>query len=416
MKILVIDDELGLRHTLSLILAEEGHDVSVAPTGLAGLAAAELDSPDLVLCDVRMPEMDGFEFLDRYKASGGRALVIMMSAYGDDDATVEAIRRGAYDFIAKPFRADQVMLVVRKAIEREGLRHQVEQLTDAITVLRGPSELVGRSAAIRQVITLANKVAPHPSTVLVTGESGTGKELVARLVHSASLRANGSFVAVNCGAIPEALLESELFGHVRGAFTGASTERRGLFEEASGGTLFLDEIGELPQPLQVKLLRALQEGEVRPVGDNQSRRHSRSHAALRHDVQAPAGLADGECVAGSDEADDGVPMAGQRARAGECRGTRSGACRGQGNRRRPSPAGRAGTGRAVILRARARRPLGEATHGGAGAVAHRARARENGRQSNARGEAARSLASSAVVQDSGLWDWPVIAIRYSLFA
>ena len=287
MKILVIDDELGLRHTLSVILAEEGHDVTVASTGVAGLAAAELDPPDLVLCDVRMPEMDGFEFLDGYKSSGGRALVIMMSAYGDDDATVEAIRRGAYDFIVKPFRADQVILVVRKAIEREGLRHQVEQLTDALTILRGPGELVGRSAAIRQVITLANKVAPHPSTVLVTGESGTGKELVARLVHSASPRANGSFVAVNCGAIPEALLESELFGHVQGAFTGASTERRGLFEEASGGTLFLDEIGELPQPLQVKLLRALQEGEVRPVGDNQSRNVDvRLVAATSRDLEA----------------------------------------------------------------------------------------------------------------------------------
>ena len=271
MKILVIDDELGLRHTLSLILGEEGHDVSVAPNGAVGLTAAENDPPDLVLCDVRMPEMDGFAFLDSYKASGGRALVIMMSAYGDDDATVEAIRRGAYDFIAKPFRADQVILVVRKAIEREGLRHQVERLCDELSVLRGPREIVGRSAAIRQVITLASKVARHPSTVLVTGESGTGKELIARLVHTASPRAAGSFVAVNCGAIPEALLESELFGHVRGAFTGASNERRGLFEEADGGTLFLDEIGELPPTLQVKLLRALQEGEVRPVGDNQSR-------------------------------------------------------------------------------------------------------------------------------------------------
>src|SRR5262245_26017460 len=287
MKILVIDDELGLRQTLSLILADEGHDVAVAPNGAAGLVAAEQDPPDLVLCDVRMPEMDGFGFLDRYTSSGGRALVIMMSAYGDDDATLEAIRRGAYDFIAKPFRADQVMLIVRKAIEREGLRHQVEQLTDALTMLRGPSELVGRSSAIRQVITLANKVAPHPSTVLVTGESGTGKELVARLVHSASLRANGAFVAVNCGAIPEALLESELFGHVRGAFTGAENERRGLFEEASAGTLFLDEIGELPQQLQVKLLRALQEGEVRPVGDNQSRTVDvRLVAATSRDLEA----------------------------------------------------------------------------------------------------------------------------------
>src|SRR5262245_26718842 len=287
MKILVVDDELGLRHTLSMILSDDAHEVTVADDGTSALAITQGHVFDLVLCDVRMPGMDGFAFLDSYHEQGGRGIAIMMSAYGDDDATLEAIRRGAYDFIAKPFRADQVMLIVRKAIEREGLRHQVEQLTDALTMLRGPSELVGRSSAIRQVITLANKVAPHPSTVLVTGESGTGKELVARLVHSASLRANGAFVAVNCGAIPEALLESELFGHVRGAFTGAENERRGLFEEASAGTLFLDEIGELPQQLQVKLLRALQEGEVRPVGDNQSRTVDvRLVAATSRDLEA----------------------------------------------------------------------------------------------------------------------------------
>jgi two-component system response regulator AtoC len=271
MKILVIDDELGLRHTLSLILSGEGHEMAVAPDGAAGLAAATQSPPDLILCDVRMPVMDGFAFLDAYRAAGGHALVIMMSAYGDDDAAVEAIRRGAYDFIAKPFRADQVLLVLRKAIEREKLRLEVEQLHDEVAALRAPSGIVGRSAGIQQVVALAHKVARHPSTVLVTGESGTGKELVARLLHAASPRAEQPFVAVNCGAIPESLLESELFGHVRGAFTGASIDRRGLFEEANGGTLFLDEIGELPAPLQVKLLRALQESEVRRVGDNAPR-------------------------------------------------------------------------------------------------------------------------------------------------
>jgi two-component system response regulator AtoC len=268
MRILVIDDELGLRHTLSLILGGEGHDVAVAPDVSAGLAAASASPPDLVLCDVRMPGGDGFTFLDAYRASGGQALVVMMSAYGDDDAAVQAIKRGAYDFIAKPFRADQVLLVVRKAIEREKLRHEVDRLHEEVTALRAPHGLVGRSAALQQVMVLAQKVARHPSTVLVTGESGTGKELVAKLLHAGGPRAAQPFVGVNCGAIPESLLESELFGHVRGAFTGASADRRGLFEEASGGTLFLDEIGELPAPLQVKILRALQEGEVRPVGDN----------------------------------------------------------------------------------------------------------------------------------------------------
>jgi two-component system, NtrC family, response regulator AtoC len=271
MKILVVDDELGLRHTLSIILAEDGHDVAVAADGVAALAMVREQQPQLVLCDVRMPEMDGFAFLDAYRATGGGAIAIMMSAYGDDEAALEAIRRGAYDFIAKPFRADQVQLVIRKAIERERLRQQVEQLEEEVASLRAPHGIVGRGGAIQQILAIATKVARHPSTVLVTGESGTGKELVARLVHEASPRAAQPFVAVNCGAIPEALLESELFGHAKGAFTGATAERRGLFEEADGGTLFLDELGDLPLQLQVKLLRVLQEGEIRPVGDNAAR-------------------------------------------------------------------------------------------------------------------------------------------------
>ncbi len=268
MNILVVDDELGLRHTLSLILGDEGHDVTVAGDAAEAIQQLESLRPDVILCDVRMPGMDGFAFLDRYREMGGTALVIMMSAYGDDTAAVEAIRRGAYDFISKPFHADQVLLVLHKAQERERLRAEVRQLSDEISALRAPGGLVGHSAGMEQVLGLARKVARHPSTVLVTGESGTGKELVARLIHETSPRASAAFVAVNCGAIPEALLESELFGHARGAFTGAAGERHGLFEEASGGTLFLDEIGELPQPLQVKLLRALQESEIRRVGDN----------------------------------------------------------------------------------------------------------------------------------------------------
>jgi two-component system response regulator AtoC len=272
MNLLVVDDEQGLRHTLSLILRGEGHEVVTAGDGEAALGILdESRTIDLVLCDVRMPVMDGMTFLDRYRAKGGTALVIMMSAYGDDEAAIAAIQRGAYDFIAKPFHPEQVLLVVRKAIEREGLRHQVERLHAEVEALRGGDGIVGRSAALQQVISVALKVARHPSTVLVTGESGTGKELVARLIHRASPRAEERFLAVNCGAIPEALLESELFGHARGAFTGATGERVGLFEEASGGTLFLDEIGELPAALQVKLLRALQEGQIRRVGDNEDR-------------------------------------------------------------------------------------------------------------------------------------------------
>ena len=287
MNILIVDDELGLRHTLSLILGNEGHETRAAESGDVALRMLGERDADLVLCDVRMPTLDGLGFLDRYRASGGRALTIMMSAYGDDDDALEAMRRGAHDFIQKPFRADQVLLVVRKAIEREGLVRQLERLSQEIAELRQPAGLVGHSDALQQAIAVARKVARHPSTVLVTGESGTGKELIAQLIHGSGPRATKPFVAVNCGAIPEQLLESELFGHTRGAFTGAVEDRSGLFEEANGGTLFLDEIGELPAPLQVKLLRALQEGEVRRVGDNAARTVDvRVIAATSRDLEA----------------------------------------------------------------------------------------------------------------------------------
>ena len=287
MNILVVDDELGLRHTLTLILQAEGHAVRAAADGAAGLERLAEAPADLIICDVRMPGLDGLAFLEKYREAGGTALVIMMSAYGDDEAALEAIRRGAYDFIAKPFRADQVLLVVRKAIEREGLRREVEQLQDELVALRAPSGIVGRSPKIAQAIALADKGARHPSTVLITGASGTGQELIARHIHTASPRSARPFVAVNCAAIPEALLESELFGHARGAFTGATADRQGLFEEAHEGTLFLDELGDLPVPLQVKLLRALQEGEVRRVGDNASRSVDvRLVAATARDLEA----------------------------------------------------------------------------------------------------------------------------------
>jgi two-component system response regulator AtoC len=231
--------------------------------------------------------MNGLEFLERYRGNNVGGLVIMMSAYEDDEGVIEAMRRGAYDFIGKPFRADQLLLTIRKAVERERLRQTVEQLQEELSALRAPSGIVGRGAAMQQVLSVAAKVARHPSTVLVTGESGTGKELVARYIHSSSPRAAEPLVAVNCGAIPENLLESELFGHAKGAFTGATAEKRGLFEEADGGTLFLDEIGELPSPLQVKLLRALQEGEIRRVGDNTARAVDvRLIAATARDLEA----------------------------------------------------------------------------------------------------------------------------------
>jgi two-component system response regulator AtoC len=271
-KVLVIDDEAGVRRTLSMILEDEGYQVISASDGKEGLERALKEEPDLILCDIRMPRMDGLEFLEEYRKKNGQALVITITAYGSNELAVEAMKKGAYDYLPKPFTTGEVVLTLRKAEEREKLRREVSRLRQRVKADQRYPEIVAKSAGMREAIELATKVAQHPSTVLITGESGTGKELIARLIHAASPRAGRPFVPINCGAIPENLLESELFGHARGAFTGAHVDRAGLFEEADGGTLFLDEIGELPSQLQVKLLRALQEGEIRRVGDSSARR------------------------------------------------------------------------------------------------------------------------------------------------
>ncbi len=287
MKVLVIDDDEGARRTVSLLLEDEDYEVLTASGGEEGLEAAREEAPDLILCDVRMPGMDGMEFLRTYREEGGRALVIMMTAYGSHELAVEAMQEGAYDYVGKPFSGDELLLVLRKAEERENLRREVDRLRREVDPERRHPEIVARSEVMKQAIDLADRVAPHPSTVLISGESGTGKELFARLIHRNSQRRDASFVPVNCGAIPENLLESELFGHTKGSFTGADSDRAGLFEEADGGTLFLDEIGELPQQLQVKLLRALQEGEIRRVGASTERDVDvRVLAATARDLEA----------------------------------------------------------------------------------------------------------------------------------
>jgi two-component system response regulator AtoC len=270
LKILAIDDDAGLRKSLTLILEDEGHDVRVAGDGEEGLSVAVAERPDLILCDIRMPKLDGLGFLERYAEEGGEALVIVMTAYGSAELAVEAMKRGAYDYIPKPFGADEVALTIRKAEEREQLRREVGRLRNEVRTERRYGDIVARSKAMLRALEVAEKVAPHPSPVLLTGDTGTGKELLARLIHRESTRHDRPFVAVNCGAIPENLLESEFFGHTKGAFTGADRDREGLFEVAAGGTLFLDEIGELPQSLQVKLLRAIQEKEVRRVGGSET--------------------------------------------------------------------------------------------------------------------------------------------------
>ncbi|MFT3924693.1 MAG: sigma-54 dependent transcriptional regulator [Myxococcales bacterium] len=266
-RVLVVDDEENLRLVLRTLLSRNGYDVRVAASAEEALRGLEQFDPNFVLADVRMPGMSGIELCRQLAARGATATVVVMSAYGSVDLAIEAMKAGAYDYLAKPFKHDEVLLVLRKAEEREALRRENRALREAMRKQHQLGELLGKSEPMQRVFRTMEKVAAYTTTVLLHGPSGTGKELVARGIHQLSPRSGKPFVAVNCGAIPEALMESELFGHKRGAFTDASSDKRGLFEEAHQGTLFLDEIGELPLSLQVKLLRALQEGVVRRLGD-----------------------------------------------------------------------------------------------------------------------------------------------------
>ena len=273
-RVLVVDDEENLRRMLQTLLKREGYD----PVGVPSVDSALLELGnrpyDIIITDLRMPGRSGMDLVDEVRRRNLDATVVVMTAFGSKDVAIEAMKRGAYDYLSKPFEADELILLLRKAEERERLFRENQSLARQVRsegTQPGGSfgDFVARSSGMLELFRTVRKIAEFKTTVLIDGESGTGKELVARAIHSSSPRARAAFIAVNCGAIPINLLESELFGHRKGAFTDASRDRKGLFEEASGGTLFLDEIGELPLSLQVKLLRVLQEGEIRRLGDSQ---------------------------------------------------------------------------------------------------------------------------------------------------
>jgi len=265
-RILIVDDEASLRDMLAVLLRREGYEIESADNGQAALEKIADQSFDLIISDIRMPIISGIDLLRQLREQDDETTVIMITAFSSTEEAVEAMKLGAYDYITKPFKNDEIRLVVKNALERRQLQRENRQLKQQLKQRFSFRNLIGDSAAMNKLIALLERVAPSLANVLITGESGTGKELVAQALHLGSERKKHPFVAINCGAIPENLLESELFGHERGAFTGADKKKQGLFESAHLGTLFLDEIGELPMGMQVKLLRVLQEREFRRVG------------------------------------------------------------------------------------------------------------------------------------------------------
>jgi DNA-binding NtrC family response regulator len=264
--VLVVEDEELMRSILRRLLEDSGYDVVTAASAEAALAAFGDNDVSVTLTDIKMAGMDGIELLDRIKGVDPDALVVIMTAYSSLDTAVAALRKGAYDYVTKPFVNEDLVQRIRNAIQQRELFHENRALRRELQKQYTFSEIVGKSDSLQKIFSLVEKVADTNANVLILGESGTGKELIARAVHMSSRRATGPFLAVNCGALPESILESELFGHTKGSFTGAVSDKKGLFRSASGGTIFLDEIGEMATPLQVKLLRALQEHEVTPVG------------------------------------------------------------------------------------------------------------------------------------------------------
>ena len=285
-RILVIDDEPSMREFLCICLQRAGHQVRACPGGREGLAEYDAGEYDVVLTDLRMQGMTGLDVLEAVRKRARLTEVVLITAYATTETAIAAMKSGAYDYLTKPFKIDEVTVVVERALEKVGLVRDNTLLRDELAKSTRLDQLVGRSQGMQRLFELVRRAAPTRSNVLVLGESGTGKELVARGIHHLSGRSDRGFVAVNCGAIPETLLESELFGHTRGAFTGASQRRAGLFEMAQGGTLFLDEIGEVSSALQVKLLRVLQERKLRPVGgDSEIDLDVRVIAATNRDLE-----------------------------------------------------------------------------------------------------------------------------------
>lgn len=293
-RLLIIDDERGIRNTLREILSDEGHEVDVAENGKQGLEMAQAKAYDLIYSDIKMPEMDGIDVLKALKNGendengdatlNGECPIVMISGHGDVETAVQALKLGAYDFLLKPLDLNRILITTKNALESKSLKQETKQLRKRVAA-KGP-QMVGESQAITRVREIIDKVAPTEARVLITGPNGTGKEVVAHLIHENSARANGPMVEVNCAAIPSELIESELFGHMKGSFTGAVKDRAGKFEQADGGTLFLDEIGDMSLAAQTKVLRALQESEITRVGSDKAIKvNVRVLAATNKDLQ-----------------------------------------------------------------------------------------------------------------------------------
>lgn len=270
LRVLFVDDEAMIREVVRIELPRMGHEVTVCDGGQAAIAAIDQNTFDAAIVDLRMPGVDGWQVVDHIKAVSPETQIIIHTAHGDVNEAIQAVRRGANDFLQKPCKLFDIQTALNRVVEKRRLTNKTLALESRLKAVEGPAVLIGESPAMQRVRMLIERIAPTNSNVLVLGDTGTGKELAARKIHDLSTRAGQPFVAVNCGALPENLVESELFGHRKGAFTGADSNRKGLIEVANGGTLFLDELGELDKNVQVKLLRFLESGEVRRIGENEA--------------------------------------------------------------------------------------------------------------------------------------------------